>query len=289
MTDEAGLGTAGTGRADPAPGRLRLLRATGSATFGDPAWGPGSPPAADVTSLVIDLTDELGREPRAPERQVCRPVVARELTRIAAIHADQLPDGFFVRFGPRFLARYLGTFVAGPYATALSVGPPGSPSGFVVGTVDNPRHYRWLVRNGGPLARSGFVALIGRPGLAYQLVRTRGRRYARSVLRQLRRRSGTRGGTPRTERPGGPVPEVTPVVAVLTHVAVAPDAQGTGLGRVLVEAFVAHARARGADEVRLITHAHTRAPGFYRRLGWASLGERSASDGSLVEEFRLVL
>ena len=85
------------------------------------------------------------------------------------------------------------------------------------------------------------------------------------------------------------MPEITPVVAVLTHVAVAPDAQGTGLGRVLVEAFVAHARARGADEVRLITHAHTRAPSFYRRLGWSSLGERSASDGSLVEEFRLVL
>lgn len=276
MTDETGLGTAGTG----CSGR------TGSA---DPAWGSGSPPATDVTSLVIDLTDELGRIPQWPERQVCRQVVAGELVRLAAIHAVQLPDGFFVRFGTRFLAAYHGTFLAGPYAAALSVGPPGAPSGFVLGTVDNPRHYRWLVRNAGPLARSGFVALSVRPGLAYELARTRGRRYARSVLRLLRHRASTGGASRRTGRADGSVPGPAPVVAVLTHVAVAPDAQGSGLGRVLVEAFVADARARGADEIRLITHAHTQAPGFYRRLGWTSLGERAASDGSLVEEFRLVL
>ncbi len=191
-----------------------------------------------------------------------------------------------MRFGTRFLAAYHGTFLAGPYATALSIGPPGAPSGFVVGTVDNPRHYRWLVRNAGPLARSGIVALSARPSLAYWLVRTRGRRYARSVLRLLLRRPSTGGASRRAD---ASVADVAPVVGVLTHVAVAPDAQGTGLGRGLVEAFVADARARGAHEIRLIAHVDTRAPGFYRRLGWSSLGERAASDGSLVEEFRRVL
>jgi len=286
--DDAGPGT-GTVRVGSEPHQLRVLDVVVLPPIGDPASGPASRPVADVASLVIDLTHELCREPAPEAGPSWRQVVPDELARIAAIHTDQLPDGFFVRFGARFLATYHATFLAGPYATALSIGPTGAPLGFVVGTSDNARHYRWLVRNAGSLAWSGAAALSVRPGLAYRLLRTRGGRYARSLLRLLRNRAGTRASSRRDADVGGSVGAVPPVVAVLTHVAVAPEAQGTGLGRVLVEAFVAHARAQGADEIRLIAHRHTPAPGFYRRLGWSSLGARTASDGSLVEEFQLVL
>jgi ribosomal protein S18 acetylase RimI-like enzyme len=251
--------------------------------------GPASPPVTDVTSLVIDLTDALRPDPGSADGFVSRPVGIEDLARLAAIHAEQLPEGFFVRFGLRFLTAYHRTFLVGPHAIALSVGPLGAPLGFVVGTWDNPRHYRWLARNAGPLVRSGLLALSVRPSLAYRLVRTRGGRYARSVFRLLRHRAASAGASRRAgSAEGGATDGPAATVAVLTHVAVAPHAQGTGLGRVLVEAFVAHVRTRGADEIRLIAHLDTPAPGFYRRLGWSSLGERTASDGSLVEEFRSV-
>ena len=286
--DDAGPGT-GNARVGSEPHQLRVLDAVVLLPLGDPAAGPATPPVAEVASLVIDLTEALRGEPAAGSAPRCRQVVPDELARIAAIHADQLPDGFFVRFGARFLASYHATFLAGPYATAQSIGPSGTPLGFVVGTSDNARHYRWLVRNAGSLAWAGAVALSVRPGLAYRLLRTRGGRYVRSLLRLLRNRAATRASSQRDTDVVGPVGAAPPVIAVLTHVAVAPEAQGTGLGRVLVEAFVAHARTQGADEIRLIAHLHTSAPGFYRRLGWSSLGERTASDGSLVEEFQLVL
>lgn len=286
--DGAGAGI-GIERVRSEPHRIRVLDAVVGPPIGAPASAAATPPVADVAPLVIDLTDELCRDPGARSGPWCRQVVPGELARIAAIHAEQLPDGFFVRFGARFLATYHASFLAGPHATALAIGAAGTPLGFVVGTSDNPRHYRWLVRNAGSLAWSGAAALSVRPGLAYRLLRTRGGRYARGALRLLRNRAGPRASSRRGADVGGPMGAVPPVVAVLTHVAVAPEAQGTGLGRVLVEAFVTHVRAQGADEVRLIAHLHTPAPGFYRRLGWSSLGARRASDGSLVEEFQLVL
>lgn len=295
----SGDGTDDAATADgrsPRPGRLGLLASRRPAGIDDrqvdpsapsdievlPGWA--APPVADVAPLVIDLTGELHRDP-PPAATVARPVVPGEFARLAMIHAGQLPNGFFVRFGTRFLAAYLGTFAPSPAATALAVGPVGAPRGFVVGTWDNPRHYRWLLRHPGPLVRSALPALAVRPRLAYELLRTRAKRYLRGILRLLRRSRGASG----PPEDGLNVDETTPVVAVLTHVAVAPDAGGEGLGRTLVEAFVAYARDRGADEVRLIAHASTRAPDFYRHLGWSSLGERRSSDGTLVEEFQLVL
>jgi ribosomal protein S18 acetylase RimI-like enzyme len=263
--------------------------------------------ASDLASLVIDLTDELRRDrpdlgrtlgrgsrpseaPQVADDQLaCRDMGPEDLATTADLHLSELPHGFFVRFGPRFLAAYHGTFLMGPAATALVVGPGHVPAGFVVGTLDNPRHYRWLVRNAGPMVRAGLGSLTVRPGLALELLRTRAGRYLRSVVRLVRRRWTTAPATADGLSRNGTTPRAVPVVAVLTHVAVAADAQGSGFGRRLVEAFVERVRDHGADEVRLIAHVDTSAPAFYRRLGWHSLGERWSSDGRLVEEFQLIL
>jgi ribosomal protein S18 acetylase RimI-like enzyme len=301
----------GTGRSVPDGPRLRtieVIRAVPAVEPGRRATDATSPaPASDLAPLVIDLTEELRRDrpdlertygrgsrpwdgPRlADDQPACRDMGPEDLITTADLHLSQLPDGFFVRFGPRFLAAYHGTFLTGPAATALVVGPGDVPRGFVVGTLDNPRHYRWLVRNAGPMVRSGVGSLTVRPGLALELLRTRAARYLRSVVRLVRRRWVTAPATADGVAGDDGTPRAVPVVAVLTHVAVAADAQGSGFGRRLVEAFVERVRDHGADEVRLIAHVDTPAPAFYRRLGWQSLGERWSSDGRLVEEFQLIL
>jgi GNAT superfamily N-acetyltransferase len=63
--------------------------------------------------------------------------------------------------------------------------------------------------------------------------------------------------------------EETPDGFLLDNVAVAPDQQGRGLGRVLLEFAEAHARHRGWREIRLYTNAMmTENIALYRKIGY---------------------
>jgi ElaA protein len=56
------------------------------------------------------------------------------------------------------------------------------------------------------------------------------------------------------------------------RVAVLPELRGTGLGRDLMHAVEAHARATGARD--LVLHAQTAVVAFYEKLGWQRIGAR---------------
>jgi ribosomal protein S18 acetylase RimI-like enzyme len=228
-----------------------------------------------------------------------RDAVPRELRATAQLHHREL-SGLFVDLGPRFLRSYHAAFAGSPDAVALVATNGIAPLGFLCGTLNNERHYRLVVRRHVPaLFGRAVSSLLARPRLAVFVLRTRTRRYARALALRLRgderRDAGTvRDATPsasRPERSGHPVAAARRrgPIAVLTHVAVAPEARGGGAGRQLVAAFVARARAAGASEIRLVTDPATPAPEFYRHLGWTSLGVRPGRDGVRVEEFRLRL
>jgi ribosomal protein S18 acetylase RimI-like enzyme len=66
---------------------------------------------------------------------------------------------------------------------------------------------------------------------------------------------------------------------MIENVAVDPDQQGRGLGRMLLDFAEDQARARGVGEMRLYTHERMTANiELYRRLGW-QVYERRESDG----------
>lgn len=66
---------------------------------------------------------------------------------------------------------------------------------------------------------------------------------------------------------------------LLLNIAVHPDHQGRGLGRVLIAFAEQEARTRGYTEVRLYTHAKmTENIGLYTRAGFAEIG-RAHEDG----------
>ena len=207
-----------------------------------------------------------------------------ELGCTAMLHERELPAGFFARLGPRFLQRYHQTFSESPLADVLVVPNGSEPAGVLVGTYDNAAHYRWAMRHcGRMLAVAGLLSLLRRPRLLLEFLRTRVGRYARATLRYLRRRTRRSGG-----HPGEPV-AAPAQVAVLTHVAVSPEARGAGVGGTLVEGFARRACEAGADEVRLITPSNGPGPGFYRALGWHQLRSRRAADGTVVDVFVLSL
>ncbi|MBX3469050.1 MAG: GNAT family N-acetyltransferase [Planctomycetes bacterium] len=67
-----------------------------------------------------------------------------------------------------------------------------------------------------------------------------------------------------------PPGEDDPTAWRLRGMAVRPDAQGKGVGRALLGACVAHARARGGR--RVWCNARASAAGFYARLGFQTVG-----------------
>jgi ribosomal protein S18 acetylase RimI-like enzyme len=238
-----------------------------------------------------------------------REATRRDLRATARLHRRCLPDGFFARLGHGFLRRYHASFLRSPQAVALVVTADGEAAAFLVGTLRNRAHYRWVLqRQAVALAGRLVLALGARPRMAWLFVRTRIRRYVQWVVRYpfRRFRSGTRGSAAPAARDASPVDAVaaTPTapeaaasagelaakpVAVLTHVAVDESLRGRGAGRLLVETFVERAREAGAVEARLVTDVEGGASAFYEKLGWLAVGERGGSNGDGVREYRLPL
>lgn len=209
-----------------------------------------------------------------------RPMVASDLVEVAHLHEECLEAGFFGRLGNRFMRRYYETFVASPHAIALAVGE--RPVAMLVGTTNNELHYRWVFRTRGlRLAVSGGLALLRRPAVLLDFVRTRLRRY----LRGARRVTGRRAGAPEPD-----VSRVSEQVAVLTHVAVSPSARRQRLGAALVEAFVGAARRGGAHRALLVTLEDSGgSEAFYISLGWDPTGSKLDNDGRSLKMFQLSL
>lgn len=198
----------------------------------------------------------------------------------AEIHRLRLPHGFFAELGRHFLAVYHRSFIDSPHAVAVVASIDGRVAGFLVGTIRTAEHYREVVHHHGlQLALHAAAGLLRHPRALAHLVRYRLRRYARAVARYARGTDGEPDRDGPRPRPRG--------VAVLTHVAVLPGASGHGLGAELVEHFVQAVREAGVAEIRLVTLTGADgAAGFYDRLGFRRLRERTSADGHRVVEFR---
>jgi GNAT superfamily N-acetyltransferase len=85
-----------------------------------------------------------------------------------------------------------------------------------------------------------------------------------------------------------PCPDRPGVPAIyLWGMAVAPDLQGQGAGRRLVEELLARAAAAGA---RLVwADARETAVGFYERCGWRAIGEPQIDDVTGLMDRRVIV
>ncbi|MGI8806613.1 MAG: GNAT family N-acetyltransferase [Acidimicrobiales bacterium] len=210
-----------------------------------------------------------------------QPLGRGDLAFAADLHTRALPHGFFPKLGTAFMRRYYATFLRSPWAAALVATTEEGRVGVLVGTFDDGAHYRFVARRFWfPLVVSGSSALARRPAVAWWFLRTRGRRYARGLVRLAGLTDGNVGGG---------APAAVAQVGVLAHLAVVESARGKGAGGELVATFVEQARRRGGSHLRLVTHSSAGAAQFYERLGWALVGERDGLDGTAWTEFRLDL
>lgn len=207
--------------------------------------------------------------PTVSIRQFAPPDVAQTST----LHLHTLPDDFVTRFGERFLTRYHLAFAESPHAVVIVASDytTGHTVGALLGTLDTPAHYGWLVRrHGAGLAAQAIARTIRAPKLGGDLVRTRAVRYIRGIARSFlpRKHSGKREKIRDND------------VGLLAHVMVAGDQRGRGIGSSLVAAYENRARHAGLERLNLATLPDSRGAGpFYEKIGWEYGGERISQSG----------
>lgn len=213
-----------------------------------------------------------------PGGYILRPATAADLPATARAHVRLLPVGLFPALGARFVRRWHRTYLSVPHSVALVVVDPAAREhgvvGFLLGSTDQAAQTAALLGNRRlllGLAVAGTLALLRRPRLAVQFLRTRAGNWLRRLLRRP---------APDPEGPGS-----APVtVAVLAAIAVEPGARRHGLGAHLVGHFLQLARRGPADVAELVTEADG-GPTFYERLGWEPRGERVTRDGMTVHTY----
>ena len=212
-----------------------------------------------------------------------RPLVDTDLHAAAQLHREVLDMEFLSRFGSSFMRTYYRAWIHSPGSIALAATDDQEMLvGVLLGATDPSSHFRAMVRFHGFRigAKLAAYALV-HPALAKDLVVTRGWRYARGVARLVRARTSRAASVSASER--------GPVVGEITHVLVDRGAQGSGIGRALVEASIHEARVAGVQELVLVTPPDMDAKHFYERLGWQLDGSLQSRSGENFLRFRYVV
>ncbi|MGQ0843467.1 MAG: GNAT family N-acetyltransferase [Sporichthyaceae bacterium] len=196
-----------------------------------------------------------------------RPMTVADAAAVAGLHRSAMPDGFFVRLGPRFLAAYYRCIVDSDGSWSVVADLDGQVVGYLTGVVDPRAFQASSARRIAALAPRGFVAVLCRPKLLARFVRTRALKYAARLRRAV--------GPSRTEAHAAP--------AVLSYVAVDETVRGHGIATDLVRSFVSDvARAGGTRAVLVTPLVDDPAVLLYRRLGWRDCGRTTTPDGKML-------
>jgi GNAT superfamily N-acetyltransferase len=209
-----------------------------------------------------------------------RRLVDTDLCAAAQLHREVLDMEFLSRFGSSFMRTYYRAWIHSSGSISLAATDENEKLvGVLLGATDPASHFRAMVRFHGFRIGAKLVAYaVVHPALAKDLVVTRGWRYARGVARLVRGRF-SRAVNVTASQSG-------PAVGDITYVLVDRGAQGSGIGRTLVEASIDEARVAGVDELVLVTPPDMDAKHFYERIGWQLDGSLQSRSGEKFLRFR---
>jgi GNAT superfamily N-acetyltransferase len=212
-----------------------------------------------------------------------RTLVDADLREAALLHRDVLDMEFLSRLGPAFMRAYYQAWIEAPGSISLAaLDDDGRLLGVLLGANDPATHVRAMIRHRGLGLGIKLVTYASvHPRLAKDLVVTRSRRYARGITRLFVTRLA-RSSKSQTQL-------AEPVVGEITHVLVRPEAQGRGVGRVLLDAAVSAARLAGVQELVLVTPPELGARYFYESLGWRPEGAMKSRSEEEFLRFRFIV
>jgi ribosomal protein S18 acetylase RimI-like enzyme len=190
------------------------------------------------------------------------PMRPAHIPAVVQTHLLSFP-GFFLSFlGPRFLSLYYAGICAAPEGIGLvSLNTLGLPAGFVAGS-SNPRGFYSILlkRDWLKFAFASVGAIIRKPSAMVRIAR----------------------GLFHSE--GNPVGDD---VAGLFSIGVLPELQGTGAGKLLVQAFLHEAAMRRCKRVFLTTDrdANDAVNAFYQKLGFCIERQYETPEGRRMNEY----
>ncbi len=178
-------------------------------------------------------------------RGFVRPASAKDLPGIVTIHQEAFSNFFLTRLGGEFLRRYYALVLDYHAGIVLVSERGGVLQGFVCGFMEPADFYEQMWRNKRSFVLPALSALVRHPSLA----------------------AGVIHGVQRIQTSASRCPARS---CELSSIAVAPEASGNGLGKALVQAFVAQARSMDAECVYLTTDAdgNESANALYRQAGF---------------------
>jgi ribosomal protein S18 acetylase RimI-like enzyme len=176
---------------------------------------------------------------------VVRQAAPGDLPGIVNIHQKAFSQFFLTRLGADFLRRYYALVLHYHAGIVLVSEGPETLEGFACGFVDPAEFYRLMWRSRQAFVRPVISALLRHPSLAAK------------VLDGVHRIQTLESEWPARS-------------CELSSIAVAPEAGGDGLGKALMNAFLARARSMDAHCVYLTTDAdgNDAANAFYRDAGF---------------------
>jgi len=190
-----------------------------------------------------------------------RPMTAIDAPRCASIHVRSF-QGFFLTFlGMRFLNELYAAIVHDPSCIAFVAEEDNEVVGFAAGTCFASGLYSRLIRR--RIWRFGWAslgALLRKPTILPRLLRA-------------------------LTLPSQKTP--APNCGTLMSIAVLPEVQRRGIGRLLVHAFLDEARRRELENIDLTTDSldNDGVNRFYQRLGFSLLRTYTTPDGRKMNEY----
>jgi glycosyltransferase involved in cell wall biosynthesis/ribosomal protein S18 acetylase RimI-like enzyme len=187
---------------------------------------------------------------------------ADDLAGIVAIHQKAFSHFFLTRLGAKFLRLYYELVLNYRAGIVLVSEGSGALDGFVCGFVDPAEFYRLMWRNKRLFALPALSGLVRHPSLAAK------------ILYGVRRiHTSATQGPPRSSE--------------LSSIAVAPHASGNGLGKTLVQAFLAQSWSMDAQCVYLTTDAdgNEQANALYRAVGFQHVNRFLQRKGRWMNEY----
>jgi ribosomal protein S18 acetylase RimI-like enzyme len=178
-------------------------------------------------------------------RGVVRTATTNDLPGIVDIHQRAFSHFFLTQLGGDFLRKYYALVLDYRAGIVVVSEGPGALEGFACGFVDPAEFYQSMWRSRQTFVLPVLSALARNPSLAAKVL---------SGVHRIQ--------TPESEWPARS--------CELSSIAVAPEAGGNGLGKTLMRAFLAQARAMDAQCVYLTTDAdgNDAVNAFYRDVGF---------------------
>ena len=190
------------------------------------------------------------------------PLTSADVRPLARLHGAAFPGFFLSSLGEPFLVQFYRGFLTDESAvTVVARAEDGTVLGAVVGTTEPAGFFGRLVRSRWPgFALASCRAVLRNP----------------KALPRLLRAARYRGGDDADS--GG---------ALLSSICVDPAAQGAGVGRRLIEAWMDAVADRGVDTAFLATDADDNAAvdHFYREHRWTPSGSYRTPEGRSMNRY----